>query len=73
MTRLSIAKSETDAQRDDLRIQPGCYFVSAAEFRQLIISHRKLERADVPRAALRGLLDPQTGARFVTEDEKLYA
>ena len=60
------------AERQQLRAQANWTFVDAYEFRALAVSTRRLLRADEPAAGLRGLLDPETGTHFVTEEEKLF-
>jgi hypothetical protein len=60
------------AQRQLLRSQGSWTFVDAYQFQRLAISLRKLVRADAPDAGLRGLLDVETGERFVTEEENLF-
>lgn len=46
--------------------------VSPAEYRELIVSHRRLIRADEPALGLRGLKDLDTGEHFLTEERKLH-
>lgn len=60
-------------RRDEKRLQPGCLFVDAQQFRSLLVSTRRLIRADDLAARLKGLRDPATGESFVTEEEKLFA
>jgi hypothetical protein len=60
-------------ERQQLRSQANWTFVNAYEFRSLAVSARRLLRADEPAAGLRGLLDPETGTHFVTEEENLFA
>jgi len=43
-----------------------CTVLSAEEYLELVVSRRHLLRADDPEGALLGLLDPQTGRRYVT-------
>ncbi len=45
--------------------------VDPPTFRQLALSQRSLERADVWECGLRGLRDTVTGEQFVVEDEAL--
>jgi hypothetical protein len=49
----------------------GARVVSAAEFRELLISHRKLVRDDRRAEKLRGLIDLDTGELFVTDEHRL--
>jgi hypothetical protein len=60
-------------ERQQLRSLANWTFVNAYEFRSLAVSARRLVRADEPAAGLRGLLDPETGTHFVTEEENLFA
>lgn len=46
-------------------------FVAPAEFRRLLVSHRRLERADDRAARIRGLRDIDTGEVFVIEERRL--
>jgi hypothetical protein len=47
--------------------------VQRDEFCSLLLSTRRLVRSDEPRLGMRGLLDTETGARFLIEQEKLFA
>lgn len=42
------------------------------EFQSHAVSRRRLVRCDDGSAAVRGLLDTETGERFLIEDEKLW-
>jgi hypothetical protein len=46
--------------------------VDPQRFVELALSTRKLLRDDRSSVGLRGLLDPETGRRFVIEEEKLF-
>jgi hypothetical protein len=46
-------------------------FVDAAEFRRLLVSHRRMVRADRRAERLRGLLDVDTGEIFLTDERRL--
>lgn len=48
------------------------HHVDPQRFFELALSTRKLLRDDRSSAGLRGLLDPETGHRFVIEEEKLF-
>lgn len=48
----------------------ACY-VDAAEFRKLIVSSRRMERADKLAPRMRGLRDLDTGELFLTEERWL--
>lgn len=54
-------------QVDDLR-----RVVPAAEYKELIVSHRRLVRADEPALGLRGVKDLDSGEWFLTDERKLH-
>lgn len=61
-----------DAKRwdaDGLAREPR--MVSAAEFRELLTSHRRLVRVIPRQEKLRGLQDTETGELFVTDAQRL--
>jgi hypothetical protein len=60
-------------RRSDLRQRPGSVFVHRDEFCQLLLSSRKLIRADEPGGRIRGLLDVESGKRYLIEQDKLLA
>jgi hypothetical protein len=45
--------------------------VPAAEFRKLLVSHRRMVRADRRDQRLRGLQDLDTGEVFLTDERRL--
>jgi hypothetical protein len=45
--------------------------VDAAHFQQLLVSHRRMKRADRRDEALRGLEDLDTGEVFLTDERRL--
>jgi hypothetical protein len=45
--------------------------ISAADFRNLLVSHRRMVRFDVRSERLRGLRDLDTGEIFVTDERRL--
>jgi hypothetical protein len=45
--------------------------VDAAHFRQLLVSHRRMIRADRRSEAMRGLEDLDTGEVFLTDESRL--
>lgn len=47
-------------------------FVAPAEFRRLLVSHRRLERADDKASRIRGLRDVDTGELFLIEERRLH-
>ena len=58
--------------RQALREQPGLRFVERDEFCELLLSCKKLIRSDEPSARLRGLLDVESGERYLIEQEELF-
>jgi len=48
-------------------------FVQRDEFCRLLLSTKRMVRSDEPRVQIRGLLDMETGTRFLIEQEKLFA
>lgn len=58
-------------QRRLLRERAGCRFVESEEFCNLLLGFKKLIRADEMDIKIRGLLDVETGTRFLIEQEKL--
>ena len=59
--------------RSQIASQPASRFVEPEEYYDLIMSTRKLDRADDYSARLRGLLDRVSGERYLIEEEKLFA
>lgn len=57
--------------RLDARVDCGSRVISAAEFRNLLISHRRLVRIDRRTERLRGLQDTDTGETFYTDEHRL--
>lgn len=57
------------AKRESL---PGT-FVPRDEFCRLLLSSRRMVRSDERDKHICGLLDTETGARFLIEQEKLFA
>ena len=63
-----------DARFDtpDLMLAPARrHVISAAEFRVLLVSHRRMVRFDVRSERLRGLRDLDTGEIFLTDERRL--
>jgi hypothetical protein len=60
-------------RRSALRQRPGFTFVHRDEFCRLLLSCKKLVRSDEPAVSVRGLLDVQSGERYLIEQEKLFA
>jgi hypothetical protein len=70
------ATSGNDAmgeRRRALREQPDLKFVHRDEFCRLLLSTKKLVRSDEPAVCIRGLLDVESGERYLIEQEELFA
>jgi len=59
-------------ERKALRERTENSFVQRDEFCRLLLSGRKMIRSDEPALSVRGLLDLNTGARFLIEQENLF-
>ena len=51
---------------------PGAKLVGPAEFRDLIVSHRRMKRVDRRAEKIRGLEDLDTGEVFLTDERRLF-
>ena len=71
--RVAARKDALREQRRAFREQPGLIFVRRDEFFQLLLSFKKLVRSDEPSARIRGLLDVESGERYLIEQEELFA
>lgn len=60
-----------DEDRKRLRAAAGYRWVSPEHWRELLVSHGSLVRADFSKAGVRGLLDRDSGERFLIEEERL--
>jgi hypothetical protein len=60
-------------RRRALQQRPGLRFVQRDEFCRLLLSCKKLVRSDEPAISVRGLLDVQSGERYLIEQEELFA
>lgn len=56
-----------------LRGRSDCRFLEPDEFCQLLVSRRRLWRADDGSAEVQGVLEPETGVRFLIERERLFS
>ncbi len=65
-------KDYAEQRRAILRQRGDCVFVDPAEFCRLLVSHRKLVRANEQAADVQGILDLETGQRFLIERERLF-
>ena len=63
--------STLQERRQLLRQRAECRFVSSDEFCELLLGFKHLVRSDESAGDLKGLLDPETGTRFLIEEEKL--
>jgi len=64
--------SEGTFGQPDLMLAPAKRrLVNAVEFRNLLVSHRRMVRFDVRSERLRGLRDLDTGEIFVTDERRL--
>lgn len=58
--------------RRNLRARPDGEFVDRWEFCWLLVSSRRITRADETAAGIRGLLDLDRNIRYLIEEEKLF-
>jgi hypothetical protein len=64
--------SDVNFCQPDLMLAPvSRQVISAAAFRDLLVSHRRMVRFDVRSERLRGLRDLDTGEIFVTDERRL--
>jgi hypothetical protein len=68
-----VVSESIDERRAAMRENSEYTFVERDEFCRLMLSTRRLVRSDEPRLQYRGLMDLDTGARFLIEHEELYA
>ncbi len=62
---------ESSADQDS-NSNPALRFVDADEFCSLAVSSKNLRRSDDAGTALRGLLEVETGVRYVIEEHRLF-
>ena len=62
LSRTGFSMAEADSAR----------VVSPAEFRSLIVSHRRMRRVDRRADKIRGLEDLDTGEVFLTDERRLF-
>ncbi len=62
-----------DERRRAMREHSEFTIVQREEFCRLLLSSRRMVRSDEPDVHVRGLLDTETGARFLIEQEKLFS
>lgn len=61
-----------ERRRRSMHDRTNSTFVQREEFCRLLLSTRRLVRSDEPDINVRGLLDTETGDRFLIEQEKLF-
>jgi hypothetical protein len=62
-----------DGSRRAMRDRAEFTYVQREEFCRLLLSTRRMVRSDEPDLNVRGLLDTETGARFLIQQEKLFS
>jgi hypothetical protein len=60
-------------RRRALQQRPDQTFVERDEYFELLLSTRKLVRSDEPAVGVRGLLDVESGKRYLIKQEQLFA
>lgn len=68
-----VLTESIDERRAAMRERSEYTFVQREEFCRLLLSTRRLIRSDEPRLKMRGLMDLETGDRYLIEQEKLFA
>ena len=72
LRRVAASKKESlQERRRALREQPGLTFVHRDEFCELLLSFKRMIRSDEPDVNVRGLLDVESGIRYLIEQERL--
>ena len=67
----SISRRATTVVKSPIESAREASYVNAAEFQRLIVSSRRMERADKLAPRMRGLRDLDTGELFLTEERWL--
>ena len=67
----AILSNVTFVQPDMMLASAPRQMINAAEFRSLLVSHRRMVRFDVRSERLRGLQDLDTGEIFLTDERRL--
>ena len=70
MDAATLHDSQSVALGNSLGIADG-RIIGAAQFRSLLVSHRRMVRADRRQEQLRGLQDLDTGEIFLTDERRL--
>ena len=66
-----LTAPQTPDQRDLVAAERAAKVVAPGEFHTLIVSHRRMVRADQAAARLKGLRDLDTGELFVVHESHL--
>ena len=67
-----LERSDARQQAFDTASHSAGHFVEPARYRDLLISHRRMERLAYPERHLRGLRDLDTGEVFLVEERRLF-
>ncbi len=70
--RQSTPTEAVERRRDALRSTAGGVFVDRDAFCHLLLSRQSLVRSDDSAASLQGVLEPETGVRYLIESERLF-
>ena len=60
------------AGTDFVLTDPSGQMIDAVAFRDLLVSHRRMERVACEQVRLRGLRDLDTGEVFLTDERRLF-
>jgi hypothetical protein len=69
---LRQAPQSTSERRQELRLVPNCHFTDRHQFCALLTSRGRMARFNDDTAAVRGIVDLDSGERYVIEVEKLF-
>ena len=64
--------SMLSSSRHTMQDRLDCQFVGPREYCRMLVSSKQLERCDEQMLGIRGVLDLQTGVRFLIEEEELF-
>jgi hypothetical protein len=67
-----LERSDASSLPFDIPSDTKGHFVEPAHYRDLLISHRRMERLSCPERHLRGLRDLDTGEVFLIEERRLF-
>jgi hypothetical protein len=68
----TLVSPESPLRFDPLSRMSASQVISASEYRELLVSHRRMERIVLPAERQRGLRDLDTGEVFVTDERRLF-